>query len=648
VITRETIEQIQNRIDIIDIVGQFVKLKKRGTNYLGNCPFHNERTPSFTVSPTKEIYKCFGCGKSGNAIGFLMEHEKYSYVEALRWLAGRYNIDIIETETSPEQKAQQLTADSLFIINHFARDFFRQAMADTDEGRQIGYAYLKERGFTPEIIERFELGYNPAASSAFSDTAIRAGYNKDLLLKTGIVVERDERLVDNYRERIIFPIHNLSGKVIGFGARIIRSNDRSPKYINTKENEIYVKSRILYGLYQARQAIDKNNECLLVEGYTDVISLHQAGIEQVVASGGTSLTQEQLRLIRKYTNNMTIVYDGDMAGIKAALRGLDMAVEEGLQVKLVLIPDKEDPDSYVRKVGKDAFLQFIQREKKDFVLFQLEAILAETGDEQEKKGRAVRQIAETISRMNRAEDFVKKQDYIRSVASMLHIDEAGLNNLINQLTRERLQKEYNREANNTPLPKATDLNPEATTELPTTDLLLQKDYQQEKALLRCLLEFGQRTWTDDEPIATIIFQQFDEWELAELIDDPNILSVFMLYREAHRNGENPEARQFLYHANPSVSETCIQALVEEPEISPNWQAIYESPIPNRDQLYREVTQSTLVYFKLRKVRKMIRTNQEELSQPLDDNQQRINIETHQVLKKMEADLLKQIGTVIYK
>ncbi len=647
-ITRETIEQIQNRIDIIDIVGQFVKLKKRGTNYLGNCPFHNERTPSFTVSPTKEIYKCFGCGKSGNAIGFLMEHEKYSYVEALRWLAGRYNIDIIETETSPEQKAQQLTADSLFIINHFARDFFRQTMTDTDEGRQIGYAYLKERGFTPEIIERFELGYNPAASSAFSDTAIRAGYNKDLLLKTGIVVERDERLVDNYRERIIFPIHNLSGKVIGFGARIIRSNDRSPKYINTKENEIYVKSRILYGLYQARQAIDKNNECLLVEGYTDVISLHQAGIEQVVASGGTSLTQEQLRLIRKYTNNMTIVYDGDMAGIKAALRGLDMAVEEGLQVKLVLIPDKEDPDSYVRKVGKDAFLQFIQREKKDFVLFQLEAILAEAGDEQEKKGRAINQIAETISRMNRAEDFVKKQDYIRSVATMLQIDEAGLNNLINLRTRERLQKEYNRDTRNTDLPNTTEINQTDTPELPPTDLLLQKDFQQEKALLRCLLEFGQRPWTDDQPIASFIFQQFDEWDLAELIDDASILTVFLLYREAHQTGNQSDARHFLYHADPAVAQTCIHALVEEPEISPNWEAIYESPIPTRDDLYKEVTQSTLTYFKLRKVRRMIRINQEELSQPLDADQQRINLQTHQVLKQMESALLKQTGTVIYK
>ncbi len=647
-ITRETIEQIQNRIDIIDIVGQFVKLKKRGTNYLGNCPFHNERTPSFTVSPTKEIFKCFGCGKSGNAIGFLMEHEKYSYVEALRWLAGRYNIDIIETETSPEQKAQQLTADSLFIINHFARDFFRQTLTDTDEGRQIGLAYLNERGFTPDTIDRFELGYNPNAQNNFAETAIRAGYNKDLLLKTGIVVERDEKLVDNYRDRIIFPIHNLSGKVIGFGARIIRSNDRSPKYINTKENEIYVKSRILYGLYQARQAIDRNNECLLVEGYTDVISLHQAGIEQVVASGGTSLTQEQLRLIRKYTNNMTIVYDGDMAGVKAALRGLDMAVEEGLQVKLVLIPDKEDPDSYVRKVGKDAFLQFIQREKKDFVLFQLEAILAEAGDEQEKKGRAINQIAETISRMNRAEDFVKKQDYIRSVATMLQIDEAGLNNLINQRTRERLQKEYNRDARNTVLPNSTEISPTDTAERPPTDLLLQKDVKQEKALLRCLLEFGQRPWTDDESVASFIFQQFDEWDLAELIDDASILTVFLLYRESHLTGNQPDARHFLYHADPTVAQTCIQALVEEPEISPNWEAIYESPIPTRDDLYKEVTQSTLTYFKLRKVRRMIRINQEELNQPQDAEQQRINIQTHQVLKQMESALLKQTGTVIYK
>ncbi|MBS1563772.1 MAG: DNA primase, partial [Bacteroidetes bacterium] len=314
-ITQGTIQQILSRIDIIEIVGGFVRLKKRGNSYLGLCPFHNEKTPSFTVSPAKEIYKCFGCGKSGNAISFLMEHEKYSYVEALRWLAQKYNVAVEETEVSPEVRAQQQVADSLYIINAFAGRFFEDKLFNTEEGTDIALSYLKHRGFREDIIKKFQIGYSPQDRTAFAKAAIAAQYNPELLQKTGIVVLRNEELVDNYRGRIIFPVHNNSGKIIGFGARVIGKVDRAPKYINTPENELYIKSRILYGTYFARQAIDKNDECLLVEGYTDVVSLHQAGIENVVASGGTSLTVDQLRLIKKYTNNLTIIYDGDSAGV---------------------------------------------------------------------------------------------------------------------------------------------------------------------------------------------------------------------------------------------------------------------------------------------------------------------------------------------
>src|SRR6478609_9708485 len=374
-ISQNTIQEILGRIDIIDIVAGFVKLKKRGANYLGLCPFHNEKTPSFTVSPTKEIYKCFGCGRSGNSISFIMEHEKYSYVEALKWLATRYGIEIEETFTTDEQRQQIQTADSLYIVNSFAQQFFTKQLFETEEGQDIGLSYLKERGFREEVIKKFQLGYSPEQRDAFAKEALAKQYSAELLLKTGLVVNRNEQLLDNYRGRVIFPVHNHSGKVLGFGARILKSNDKAPKYINTPENEIYVKSKILYGSYFARQAIDKAEECLLVEGYTDVISLHQAGIENVVASGGTSLTEEQLRLIKKYTKNLTIIYDGDAAGVKAALRGLDMALEESLNVKLVLIPDKEDPDSYVNKVGPVAFREFVQANKKDFILFRLEVAL---------------------------------------------------------------------------------------------------------------------------------------------------------------------------------------------------------------------------------------------------------------------------------
>jgi DNA primase len=303
----------------VEIVGSFVKLKKRGTNYIGLCPFHNEKSPSFTVSASKEIYKCFGCGRSGNSISFLMEAEKYSYAEALRWLAAKYNVEIEETETSPEYKQQQQVSDSLYIINNFAQKFFSNALLNTDEGQDIALSYLKQRGFREDIINKFQLGFNPEARDSFTKEALAAQYSLEYLQKSGLVNVRDGNAYDNYRGRIIFPIHNQSGKVLGFGARIIKNNDKAPKYINTPENEIYVKSKLLYGSYFARVAIDKADECLLVEGYTDVVSLHQAGIENVVASGGTSLTPDQLRLIKKYTNNLTIIYDGDNAALIPAL-----------------------------------------------------------------------------------------------------------------------------------------------------------------------------------------------------------------------------------------------------------------------------------------------------------------------------------------
>src|ERR1700722_5984192 len=445
-ISPQTIQQILSRIDIIEIIGGFVKLKKRGVNYLGLCPFHNEKTPSFTVSPVKEIYKCFGCGRSGNTISFLMEHEKYSYAEALRWLAARYNVEIEEKELSPELRQQQEVADSLYIINGFAQKFFSEILTGSEEGQDVGLSYLKERGFNEDIIRKFQLGYSPDQREVFARAAVAAQYNPELLVKTGLVVQRDDKLVDNYRGRIIFPVHNQTGKIIGFGARIIRTNDRAPKYINTPENEIYVKSKILYGSWLARQAIDKQDECLLVEGYTDVVSLHQAGIENVVASGGTSLTIDQLRLIKKYTNHLTIIYDGDGAGVKAALRGLDMALEESLDVRLVLIPDKEDPDSYVRKLGAADFRDFIAGNKKDFILFQLEVALKDAGTDSNKKAAVANQGAETIARINKAEDFTRQQDYIRQSAEMLRIEETGLHSLVNKYIRDRITKQENKTA----------------------------------------------------------------------------------------------------------------------------------------------------------------------------------------------------------
>ena len=348
------------------------------------------------------------------------------------------------------------------------------------------------------------MGFNPEARDAFANAAIDAQYNQDLLLKTGLVAIRDEKLVDNYRGRIIFPIHNQSGKVLGFGARILKTNDKAPKYINTPENEIYVKSKILYGSYFARQAIDKADECLLVEGYTDVVSLHQAGVENVVASGGTSLTPDQLRLVKKYTDNLTIIYDGDSAGIKAALRGMDLAFEAGLNVKLVLIPDGEDPDSYVNKVGADAFREFITANKKDFILFQLSVSLKDAGNDSAKKAALVNQVAETISKINKAEDFTKQQDYIKQCAELLKIEEGGLHTLVNKFIRDKITKEENRLSREQPAVDGADI---PAMEDDGTLLLFNRDELQERAMIRSLLEFGLRQWNEEQKIADYIFNR---------------------------------------------------------------------------------------------------------------------------------------------
>ncbi len=644
-ITQSTIQQILSRIDIIDIVGSFVKLKKRGTNYLGLCPFHNEKSPSFTVSPAKEIYKCFGCGRSGNSISFLMEHEKYSYVEALRWLANKYNVEVEETETSPEYKQQQQVADSLYIINSFAQKFFSNALLNTEDGQDIALSYLKQRGFREEIIKKFQLGFNPEQRDSFTKEAMAAQYSIELLQKSGLVAVRDGNAYDNYRGRIIFPIHNQSGKVLGFGARIIKSNDKAPKYINTPENEIYVKSKLLYGSYFARMAIDKADECLLVEGYTDVVSLHQTGIENVVASGGTSLTPDQLRLIKKYTSNLTIIYDGDNAGIKAALRGLDLALEESLNVKLVLIPDKEDPDSYVNKVGAAAFTSFIADNKKDVILFQLEIALKDAGNDTNKKSQVVNQIAETISRINKAEDFTKQQDYIKQCAEILRIEESGLHALVNKFIREKVTKAENQQARQDVF-ENTNNNAAALDEEAVN--LFNKDEMNERAMVRSLLEFGLNDWAEGQKVAQYIFSEIENNHLDELIDNKELLDVVSTYKTWFNAGIEPTPKNFLYNDNLQMSSLVVSIMDINYEISHNWKEHFEGHIPTREELFKEEVFSSLNYLKLKKIKRMIDENQRDLEKSSNPEEQLIFLQTHQHLKQMEIELTRQLGTVIFK
>src|SRR5450631_591512 len=633
-ISQETIQQIVSRIDIIVIISSFIKLKKRGTNYIGLCPFHNEKTPSFTVSPSKEIYKCFGCGRSGNTISFLMEHEKYSYVESLRWLAAKYNVEIEETETTPEFKEQQQVSDSLYIINKFAQQFFTEVLFNTDEGNNAGLSYLKERGFREEIIKKFELGYNPEAKDTFAKVATNAQFNENLLQKSGLVVARENGLQNNYRGRIIFPIHNQTGKIAGFGARLIRNNDRAPKYINTPENEIYVKSKILYGSYFARQAIDRADECLLVEGYTDVIALHQAGIENVVASGGTSLTPDQLRLIKKYTQNLTILYDGDNAGIKAALRGLDLALEEGLNVQLVLLPNQEDPDSYVRKIGAPAFRDFITTNKKDFILFQLETSLAAASGDSNKKAQLVSQIAETISRINKAEDFTRQQDYIRQSSELLKIDENGLNTLVNKFIRERIAKLESRSAAREPAPDNN--QPEKIFIDEELNELLNRDEQQERAIVRSLLEFGLKPWDEKISVAEYLLPEFDD---EEMFDNKSLVRIINLYKTWYDQGLEPTARNFLYHEDQELSALVVSIMDFPYEVSENWKTFYEGNIPSRNDLYQEEVGSTLTFLKLRKIQRLMDMNQKDLEKSKNPEEQLMFMQTHLHLKQMEKELM---------
>ena len=642
-ISPQTIQQILSRIDITEIIGGFVKLKKRGANYLGLCPFHNEKTPSFTVSPTKEIYKCFGCGRSGNTISFLMEHEKFSYVEALKWLANRYNVEVEESELSPEIKIQQQTADSLYILNAFAQKFFSDRLQNDEEGQNIGLSYLQERGFNAVTIEKFQLGYNPSAPDAFALAAIAGQYNQELLQKSGLMVIRDGKPMDNYRGRIIFPIHSPIGKIAGFGARLIRNNDRAPKYINTPENEIYIKSKLLYGSYFAKQAIDKADECLLVEGYTDVIALHQAGIENVVASGGTSLTPDQLRLIKKYTSNLTIIYDGDAAGIKAAQRGMDLAFEESLQVKLVLIPGQEDPDSYLRKIGAAAFRDFINSNKKDFILFQLETSLSAVSGDSNKKAQLVNQIAETISRINKVEDFTRQQDYIRRSSELLKIDENGLNTLVNKFIRERIGKFENK---TTIQESVSDIN-QAEKIFIDEELneLLNRDEQQERAIIRSLLEFGLKSWDGEKRVADYLLPEFED---DEMFDNKNLVRILKLYKTWYDQKLEPTARNFLYHEDQELGALVVSIMDFPYEVSENWKRHYEGKIPTRNELYLEEVESTLVYMKLRKIRRLMEMNQKDLEKSKNAEEQTLLIQTQSHLKQMEKELMGKSGTVIVK
>ena len=454
-IDQPTIDRILDAAQIVDIVSDFVTLRKRGVNYVGLCPFHDDKTPSFYVSPSKGLCKCFSCGKGGNAVHFIMEHEQMSYPEALKYLAKKYGIEIKERELSNEEKLVQGERESLFIVNQFARDYFQDILRNHVDGRSIGMAYFRNRGFRDDIIEKFQLGYCTESHDAMAQEALKKGYKKEFLIKTGLCYETDDhRLRDRFWGRVIFPVHTLSGKVVAFGGRVLASATKGVKvkYVNSPESEIYHKSNELYGIYFAKQAIVKQDRCFLVEGYTDVISMHQSGIENVVASSGTALTPGQIRLIHRFTNNMTVLYDGDAAGIKAALRGIDLLLEDGMNVKVVLLPDGEDPDSFARKHNASQFAEFIRQNETDFIRFKTRLLLDDAGTDPIKRSALISDIIRTVAIIP---DNIARSLYIRECSTMMEIDEMLLLNEVNKI---RLNKEE-RQANtpSSPIP-ATPVN----------------------------------------------------------------------------------------------------------------------------------------------------------------------------------------------
>ncbi len=630
-----------NRADIVDVIGQFVRLKKRGSSYIANCPFHNEKSPSFNVSPAKGIYKCFGCGKAGNVVTFIQEHEKLSYPEAMRWLADFYKITLQETERSPEQQQQQLAEEALRILNEYAVTYFHDILLNSEEGQLVGLSYFKQRGFRKEIIERFRLGYNPESNSAFYQAATAKGYKGEILERAGLAKNRNGIYHDVYRGRVIFPIQSMTGRILGFGARILKSNEKAPKYINTPENEIYIKSKVLYGMYQSRQAIGKQDECLLVEGYTDVISLHQGGVENVVSSSGTSLTEDQLRLIGQLTRNLTILYDGDSAGIKAALRGLDMALGQSFNVQLVLLPEGEDPDSFVQKSGAARFHEYIKEHKQDVISFRLQVGLKDAGTDPVKRSKLTNEIAESISRINKAEDFSLQSHYTREAARKLDVDEQGLINLINKYIRDRIEHDNKHTRRDEVLPpaEAPGLPPEQEMEVPT------KDDLQEWQLLRVLIEYGHQPYEGFETVAKLIEERVE----TDLLLQPMVKRLFLEYYDHVRHfGNVPELHFFINYPEQAIRDKMASLLHPREDISINWREKYNIESTTDTLMYMVDVDSTLAYFELKKILIIQDQLTAKLMNEKDPISQQVMMQRFIDLRKVEKEILKRHGTVVFK
>jgi DNA primase len=641
-ILKAAIDRIMEATDIVEVIGEFVQLKKRGANYVGLSPFANERTPSFTVSPVKGIFKDFSSGKGGSAVTFLMELEKFTYPEALKWLAKKYGIEVEETVEAPENREAENRRESLMIVTAYAAKFFHESLLDTDEGKNIGLSYFKERGFSNDIIKKFELGYSPDQWEAFSAQALQEGYQQQFLEESGLSVKRDNgSLYDRYRGRVMFPIHSGSGRIIAFGGRTLKSDKNVPKYVNSPESEIYHKSSVLYGLYFAKKAIREDDNCFLVEGYADVISVYQAGIENVVASSGTSLTVEQIRLIGRFTKNITILYDGDAAGIKASLRGLDMILEEGLNVKVVLFPDGHDPDSYVRKLGTSAFKKYIDDNKKDFILYKTDILLKEAGNDPIKKSEVIREIVESVAKIP---DSIKASVFIKECSYLLKIDERALLSELNKMRQAKAKKDSQQQISRSAPPD----EPNFFDEPEAVELETKQDASQEKEIIRLLLLYGNRV-IDWDGIANTYIGPFMIAELSDVEFENETCRLFVeQYRKEVENGVLPEEQHFIHYPDKNIVDLTVTLIATKYTLSENWYEMHKILVNDEQVNMKATILGAIFHLKKQKVGKILEGLRNELQKTPNETDQDILLNQYMHMKKVEKTISDYLGSVILK
>lgn len=611
-IDQATIDRILDAAQIVEVVSDFVTLRKRGVNYVGLCPFHNEKTPSFSVSPSKGLCKCFSCGKGGNAVHFIMEHEQMSYPEALRYLAKKYNIEIKERELTNEEKEVQSNRESMFIVNNFARDYFQNILKNHVDGRGIGLAYFRQRGFRDDIIDKFQLGFSTEGRDALAQEALRKGFKQEFLVKTGLCYETDDhKLRDRFWGRVMFPVHTLSGKVVAFGGRVLSTeNKKLAKYVNSPESEIYHKSNELYGIYFAKQAIVKQDRCFLVEGYTDVISMHQSGVENVVASSGTSLTPGQIRLIHRFTNNITVLYDGDMAGIKASIRGIDMLLEEGMNIKVCLLPDGDDPDSFARKHNATEFQNFIQEHETDFIRFKAQLLMEDAGKDPMKRAELINDIVRSIAVIPEA---IVRDVYIKECGQLLRIEDKLL---VSEVAKRReLQAEKGNKpiaSNNAPTPQPGEMPPpfppeemEADTYqsfIPQEGKEGQEFYKYERLIIQMIVRYGEKVMcnlTDEEgnevPVTVVeyVINDLKEDELA--FHNPLHRRILSEASEHIHDQEFASERFFVAHPDPKISTIATELASDRYQLS-KYHSKTQKLVTDEERLY-EMVPMLMINFK---------------------------------------------------